>query len=246
MKKISDFRVESLRELAPGVFRMTLRGDTSGIERPGQFVNIAVDGFYLRRPISVCDVDGGELTVVFRVVGGGTERLSRYESGDTLSLVSGLGNGYDIDKAFSAPLLVGGGVGIPPLLLLARRLSERGMRTRAVLGFKNSADMFLPDDFKRYGDVLVATEDGSAGKRGFVTGLLDEAGGDYVFACGPEPMLKALLAASPLPAQLSFESRMACGMGACLTCTCHTASGAKRICTDGPVFEREDVIWTQR
>ena len=246
MKKIDDFKVKSVEKLTSDVYKTVLTGDVSAVTAPGQFVNIAVEGFYLRRPISVCDVEGDDLTIVYRTVGGGTERLSRYAPGDTVSVVSGLGNGFNTERNISAPLLIGGGVGVPPLVLLARELAKTGMRPKALLGFRNAADAILIDELGKYGEVLVATEDGSLGYKGFVTGLLPEAGGDYIYACGPEPMLKAILSSSTLPAELSFESRMACGMGACLTCTCHTNSGAKRICSDGPVFEREDIIWTQR
>ncbi|MBR6740468.1 MAG: dihydroorotate dehydrogenase electron transfer subunit [Clostridia bacterium] len=246
MKRIDNFTVKSVEKLTSDIYKTLLSGDTSAVTAPGQFVNIAVDGFYLRRPISVCDVEGDELTVVYRTVGGGTERLSNYLPGDTVSVVSGLGNGFNTERNISSPLLIGGGVGVPPLVLLAKALYKKGLRPKALLGFRNASDVILTDELGKYCDVYVATEDGSFGHKGFVTGLLGEAGGDYIYACGPEPMLKAILSASELPAELSFESRMACGMGACLTCTCHTTSGARRICSDGPVFEREDIIWTQR
>jgi len=229
--------------LAPGVCRMALRGDTSAITAPGQFVNIRLDGLYLRRPISVCDVEGDRLTLIYKVVGAGTARLAGMQPGETLDALSGLGNGYDPTCAGARPVLIGGGVGVPPLYLLARTLVRQGAEVTVCLGFNTAAEVFYEDEFRALGcEARVSTVDGSYGARGFVTGILPEAPTHY-YACGPEPMLKAVFHALPCSGQLSFEARMGCGFGACMGCTCETIVGYKRICRDGPVMRKEELLW---
>lgn len=228
--------------LTPSVFRMRLEGDTDDL-RPGQFVNIKLEGLFLRRPISVCDYDDGRLTVIYKVVGHGTELMSRMGVGETLDVLTGLGNGYDLDVGCQRPLLVGGGVGVPPLYYLARELIARGRRVSVVLGFNTASEVFYEDEFKKLGaSVTVTTADGSYGVRGFVTDALDE-NADYFYACGPEPMLKALHRATENPGEMSFEERMGCGFGACMGCSCKTLTGNKRICREGPVLKKEELLW---
>ena len=237
------FEILTNRPLTDTVFEMRLSGDTSGITAPGQFVNLRLDGFYLRRPISVCDLDGGTLTLVYRTVGAGTTTMSRMRAGERLDVLSGLGNGYDTAPCGVHPLLVGGGVGVPPLYLLAKRLRAMGKTVSAVLGFNTVSEVFYEDAFRALGcNVTVTTADGSYGKRGFVTDALPE-GYSYVYACGPEPMLKALCGAASAPGQFSFEERMGCGFGACMGCSRKTVSGYKRVCKDGPVFRKEEILW---
>ena len=229
--------------LTDNAYRMVLRGDTSAIAAPGQFVNIAVPGLYLRRPISVCDAEGDRLTLIYKVVGKGTEQLSRMVPGGKLDALSGLGNGYDLTTAGDRPVLIGGGVGVPPLYLLAKELLKRGKAVTVCLGFNTKEEIFYEDEFKKLGcDVRVSTVDGSYGERGFVTAVLPDDPSHY-FACGPEPMLKAVFKALECPGQLSFEARMGCGFGACMGCTCETLTGYKRICKDGPVMRKEELKW---
>ena len=231
--------------LAKDVFRMVLQGDTSAITAPGQFVNIALSGLYLRRPISVCAVDGDRLTLIYKVVGAGTRAMSGMQPGATLDLLTGLGNGYDLGKSGDAPLLIGGGVGVPPLYELARRLIAQGKKVSAILGFNTADEVFYADEFAALGaKVLVTTVDGSVGTKGFVTdALTDVPGYTYVYTCGPEPMLKAVYGATETSGQYSFEERMGCGFGACMGCTCETKYGHKCICRDGPVLEKEEIVW---
>ena len=236
------YRVEENREIARGVYRMALSGDTSPITRPGQFVDLALDGLYLRRPISVCDWSEGALTLVYRVVGEGTARLSALGSGATLDALSGLGNGYDLGAIPEGAVLAGGGVGVPPLYALAKRLIRAGKRPLVCLGFNSAADAILREDFEALGEVRVATVDGSAGVKGYVTDLMPEGG--YACACGPEPMLRAVYDRCR-DGQFSFEARMGCGFGACMGCTCQTLTGYKRICKDGPVLRREELLWAK-
>ena len=229
--------------LTASVYRMVLRGDTSPITAPGQFVNIQLDGLYLRRPISVCDVDGDKLTLIYKVVGKGTGQFSRMVPGDQLDALSGLGNGYDLACAGDAPVLIGGGVGVPPLYYLAKKLIEAGRAVAVCLGFNTRDELFYENEFRALGcDVRVATVDGSYGAKGFVTAILPDSPTHY-FACGPEPMLKAVFRALDCPGQLSFEARMGCGFGACMGCTCETLTGYKRICKDGPVLRKEELLW---
>ena len=248
------FTLLTQQELAPNVYRITLSGDTRNIMRSGQFVQIALPGFYLRRPISVCDCEwdeDGKLTLIYKVVGDGTVALSRLTPGATLDLLTGLGNGYDISpiKRCWSPLLVGGGVGIPPLYGLCKSILAAGREAAVVLGFNTKKEVFLKDDFEALGvRVCVCTADGSMGMQGVVTDVMQSSFHpyDYVYACGPEPMLKAVHALCETidtPGQFSFEERMACGFGVCMGCSCETRYGSKRICKDGPVLFREEIIW---
>ena len=243
--KQGRFTVRSNEALAPGVYDMRLDGDTSGITAPGQFVNLLLPGFYLRRPISVCDWSPGELRLVYKIQGRGTAAMAEYAPGQALDLLSGLGNGYDTEKSGPRPLLAGGGVGVPPLLGLARRLLAEGKQPVAALGFNRAEEIILKADFEALGvPVFLATADGSAGVRGFVTAAMAEAGAySFVYACGPEPMLKAVYAAGETGGELSFERRMGCGFGACMGCSVETKNGPKRICREGPVLEKEEIIW---
>lgn len=236
------FEIISNGPLTENVFKMALSGDTSAIRNPGQFVNIKLDGLYLRRPISVCDLDGDILTLIYKVVGKGTEQMSKMKSG-ALDILSGLGNGYDMSTAGENPLLIGGGVGVPPLYLLAKKLREAGKSVAVVMGFNTSSEIFYEDEFKALGcDVAVTTVDGSYGIKGFVTSALPE-NYSYVYTCGPEPMLKAVYGAIKTSGQFSFEERMGCGFGACMGCSCETVTGYKRICRDGPVLMKEEIKW---
>ncbi len=241
--KRSDFTVIQNEALTATVFRMTLRGDTAAITAPGQFVNIALDGCYLRRPISVCDLEDDRLTIIYKTVGRGSARMSRLSPGEKLDLLTGLGNGYDLSKSGERPLLLGGGVGVPPLYLLAKRLIQQGKRVAAVLGFNTKDEVFGEEAFLKLGaDVTVTTADGSYGRKGFVTDALP-AEYSYFYTCGPEPMLKAVYRATETDGQFSFEERMGCGFGACMGCSCKTVTGYKRICRDGPVLEKGEILW---
>ena len=241
----SYFIIEENNRIAKDIYKMVLVGDTSHITSPGQFVNIALDGFYLSRPISVCDCVGERLTIIYKSVGKGTEYMSKLQKDDGLDLLCGLGNGYDISKAGKRPLLVGGGVGVPPLYMLAKKLVSAGAKPVAILGFNSAEDVFGEDAFKEICEsVFVTTADGSYGQKGFVTDVLKEAGDcSYIYTCGPQAMLKALYFASDTDGQYSFEERMGCGFGACMGCTCKTKYGNKRICKDGPVLTKEEIIW---
>ncbi|MBR2768815.1 MAG: dihydroorotate dehydrogenase electron transfer subunit, partial [Solobacterium sp.] len=210
----------------------------------GSFVNLTIPGLFLRRPISVCDVNGDELTIIFRVVGHGTEKLSAMEPGEKLSVLLELGNGYDLSRAGDRPLLIGGGVGIPPLYYLAKKLHELGKEVTAVLGFNTASELFYTEEFQRYGKVIVTTADGSVGVRGFVSDALPE-GCSFFYACGPLPMEKALYKKLNIDGQFSLEERMGCGFGACMGCSFMTKLGSKRICREGPVFDREVLPWDE-
>ncbi len=229
--------------IARDIYRLRLAGDTSAVTAPGQFLNIAVPGFFLRRPISVCDWDERGATVIYKVVGGGTEALSRMREGE-LDCLCGLGNGFSLPEGIQAPVLIGGGVGVPPLYGLCRRLVARGTAPTVVLGFETRADMFYADEFRALGAaVVVCTRDGSAGVKGLVTDALPSIACDYSYACGPEGMLRAAYHALACPGEYSFEARMACGFGACMGCSCRTVTGYKRICKDGPVLMKEEILW---
>ncbi|MBR2739228.1 MAG: dihydroorotate dehydrogenase electron transfer subunit [Oscillospiraceae bacterium] len=237
------FRITENRKIAPLTFLMKAAGDCSGMDRPGQFVNIRIEGLFLRRPISVCDIRDDELTIIYKTVGRGTAAMSQMKPREELSMLTGLGNGYDLECSGDSPLLIGGGVGIPPLYLLARKLTQQGKRVHAVLGFNRKEEIFFEKEFRDLGcEVTVTTADGSAGVRGFVTdGLPEEY--SYFYTCGPEPMLRAVKKATVTSGQFSFEERMGCGFGACMGCTCRTVTGYKRICKDGPVLEKEEILW---
>ena len=236
------FDIKENIALTESVYKMTLSGDTDGI-KCGQFVNILLDGLYLRRPISVCDCEDGLLTIIYKVVGKGTEQMSKMTEG-RLDILTELGNGYDISKAGDKPLLLGGGVGVPPLYMLCKKLIAEGKKVSVVLGFNTSDEIFYEDEFKKLGaDVYVTTADGSYGIKGFVTDAMKDIDYSYIYTCGPEPMLKAVYKASVTSGQFSFEERMGCGFGACMGCSCKTVTGYKRICKDGPVLEKEEILW---
>ena len=240
-----SFEIASNRAIAENVYELAMTGDTSAITAPGQFVNLRLDGFFLRRPISVCDWNGGWLLLVYKVLGKGTAALARCPAGSELDLLTGLGNGYDPAKSGDRPLLVGGGVGAPPLYGLAKRLIQQGKQPAAILGFNTGAEAILADAFENLGvPVTLCTADGSAGVGGFVTAGMERIK-DYtsLYTCGPEPMLKAVHAACQSDGQFSFEERMGCGFGACMGCSCKTKYGNKRICKDGPVLEKDEIIW---
>ena len=239
------FIIRRNEALTGDVFRLVLAGDASGFTAPGQFLDIKLPGFFLRRPISICDWDDASATVIYKLLGAGTEALSRLPEGTELDVLTGLGNGFDTSVSGPRPLLMGGGVGIPPMYRLARDLQEQGKTPVVILGFNRAADMFYVDEFRALGaEVIVTTADGSAGIPGFVTDGVPAAGEyTYVYACGPTAMLRALDGVIDGPAQYSFEERMGCGFGACMGCTCETKAGHKRVCKDGPVFRREEVLW---
>ena len=240
----SYFKITENTPLTESVYRMVLAGDTADITRPGQFVNILLDGLFLRRPISVCDCEGGHLTLLYKVVGKGTEKMSRMAVGEELDILTGLGNGYDLAPSGDAPLLIGGGVGVPPLYMLAKKLIAEGKRVRVILGFNTAAEVFYEEEFRALGaTVTVTTVDGTRGVCGFVTAALDEAPYTYFYTCGPEPMLRAVYNAAATSGQFSFEERMGCGFGACMGCSCKTVTGNKRICREGPVLTKEDILW---
>ncbi|HBX89723.1 MAG TPA: dihydroorotate dehydrogenase electron transfer subunit [Alistipes sp.] len=244
MYKQGIYTVLSNEPLTASVHRMRLGGDTQWIVRPGQFVNIALEGRYLRRPISVCDYDAATLTLIYKVVGEGTAQMARMEPGGQLDLLTGLGNGFATDNDARRPLLVGGGVGVPPLYNLAKVLLAAGKPVQIVLGFNTAAEVFYAGEFRALGcSVTVATADGSAGVKGFVTDALVGLDFDYFYACGPLPMLRALSQAAACDGQLSFEERMGCGFGACMGCSCKTLTGSKRICKEGPVLMKNEILW---
>jgi len=229
--------------LTETVFKMVLKGDVSGITAPGQFVNIKLAGLYLRRPISVCDVSEGKLTIIYKAVGKGTKLMSQMKAGK-LDVLTGLGNGYDLSCSGNEPVLIGGGVGVPPLYLLAKRLIAEGKHINVILGFNSAAEIFYEAEFKALGaNVTVTTVDGSYGVKGFVTDALKDISYSYFYTCGPEPMLKAVYKASATSGQMSFEKRMGCGFGACMGCSCKTITGYKRICKEGPVMRKEEILW---
>ncbi len=241
--KQSLFSIVSNTPLTDSVYKMVLSGDTSAITAPGQFVNIQLTGKFLRRPISVCDYDGETLTIVYKVVGKGTEQMASMTAGETLDILTGLGNGYDLAPAGDRPVLLGGGVGVPPLYHLAKRLLALGKEVTVVLGFNTASEIFYEKEFQALGcKVFVTTVDGSYGKKGFVTDALPE-NYTYFYTCGPEPMLKAVYRTTNTSGQMSFEQRMGCGFGACMGCSCKTLTGNKRICKEGPVMRKEEILW---
>lgn len=246
MYKKAIYSVLSNEPLTRDVYRMVLEGDTQWITRPGQFVNIELDGFYLRRPISISDWSDTTITIIYKVVGRGTQVMSQMGVGVKLDVLTGLGNGFNPEVECQKPLLVGGGVGVPPLYRLAKELLARGRKVSVVLGFNKADEVFYAEEFKALGaDVYVSTADGSMGVKGFVTDAIREAAidFDYFYSCGPLPMLKALCGCCDQDGELSFEERMGCGFGACMGCSCKTLTGNKRICKDGPVMKRGEIIW---
>ena len=240
--KESNLTITRNEPVTAAVWRMTLEGDVDA-PRPGQFVNLMLDGLFLRRPISVYDGTEGCVTLLYKTVGAGTRRMAAMKPGTALNALTGLGNGYDLSKAGDRPLLLGGGVGVPPLYLLARKLREQGKDVTAVLGFNTREEVFAEQEFQALGcRVTVTTADGSYGVKGFVTDAMPEAY-SYFYTCGPEPMLRAVFRATKTGGQFSFEERMGCGFGACMGCSCRTITGYKRICREGPVLEKEEILW---
>ncbi|MBQ7862664.1 MAG: dihydroorotate dehydrogenase electron transfer subunit [Clostridia bacterium] len=242
--KQSIFEIRSNEALTDSVYKMILIGDTSDITNCGQFVNIQIDGMFLRRPISVCDYDEETLTLVYKVVGKGTKAMSVMAPGTKLDILTGLGNGYDLAEGGDKPVLLGGGVGVPPMYNLAKKLRAQGKEVKVILGFNTKNEIFYEDEFKALGcDVTVTTVDGSYGVKGFVTTVLENTDYTYFYTCGPEPMLKAVHKTSVTSGQMSFEERMGCGFGACMGCSCKTLTGYKRICKEGPVMKKEEILW---
>ena len=238
------FQIIENTHLTDAVMKMRLQGDTSDITASGQFVNILLEGQFLRRPISVCDCEDGVLTLLYKIVGKGTEQMSLMQKGEHLDVLSGLGNGYDLTQSGEHPLLLGGGVGVPPLYMLAKKLLAQGKKVTVVLGFNTADEVFYEEEFRALGcEVLVTTVDGSRGIKGFVTDAMKDIDYTYFYTCGPEPMLKAVWNASATSGQFSFEERMGCGFGACMGCSCKTLTGNKRICKDGPVLKKEEILW---
>ena len=242
--KDTYFKLISNKPLAKNTYEWVLEGDISDITASGQFVNIKLDGFYLRRPISVCDAEDGRLTLIFKVVGEGTAKMAKMAEGECVLVLTGLGNGYDLTLSGETPLLLGGGAGVPPMYMLAKKLIAEGKRPSVVLGFNTADEVFYKAEFEALGaDVYVTTADGSEGIRGFVTDAMKDIDYSYFYTCGPEPMLKAIYNAASTSGQFSFEERMGCGFGACMGCSCKTKYGNKRICRDGPVLVKEEIIW---
>lgn len=238
------FEITENIKIAKDVMLMTLSGDTTDLSKPGQFVNIKLEGQFLRRPISVCDYTKDTLTLIYKIVGVGTEKMAKYPVGTKLDILTGLGNGFDTSKSGASPLLIGGGVGVPPMYNLCKTLIAEGKQPTVILGFNSSDDVFFEDEFKALGaNVLVTTADGSYGIRGFVTDAIKDLDYSYFYTCGPEAMFKAIEKTVNTSGQYSFEERMGCGFGACMGCSCKTKYGNKRICKDGPVLEREEIIW---
>ena len=246
MYKKGIYTILSNEPLTPAVYRMVLEGDTQYITRSGQFINIELEGKFLRRPISVSDYNDTTITIIYKVVGSGTDQMKGMKRGEKLDILTGLGNGFNTENEAQSPLLVGGGVGVPPLYNLAKRLISEGKKPIVVLGFNTASEIFYEEEFRALGiDVYCSTADGSHGVKGFVTDVIRQKSlaFDYLYTCGPLPMLKALYDATEVSGEYSFEERMGCGFGACMGCTCKTKYGNKRICKDGPVLKREEIIW---
>ncbi len=244
MTKQGIFTILENTKLTDNVYKMILSGDTSAITAPGQFINIQLDGFYLRRPISVCDWDENTVTIIYKVVGKGTAYMATLTAGKELDILSGLGNGFDTCASGENPVVIGGGVGVPPMFGLAKELLKEGKKVTAILGFNTKDEIFYEEEFRAIGcETVVTTVDGSYDIKGFVTDALKDINCSYTYACGPEPMLKAIYNTSTVSGQYSFEERMGCGFGACMGCSCKTKYGNKRICKDGPVLVKEEIIW---
>ncbi len=238
------YKVLKNEQLTETVFRMVLEGDTTALTAPGQFINLTVEGFYLRRPISVYDWDENTVTIIYKVVGEGTEKMSEWKAGYECDILTGLGNGFTMSRSGDKPLLIGGGVGIPPLYGLCKRLIAEGKKPTVILGFNKKDEIFCEEDFKAIGaETIVTTVDGSVGVKGFVTDAMKDLDYTYFYTCGPMPMFKAIEKTAVGKGEYSFEERMGCGFGACMGCSCKTKYGNKRICKDGPVLQREEIIW---
>jgi len=238
------FKIVSNKRIAPSIYKLILKGDTSSITNPGQFVNILIPNKYLRRPISICDYDSKSLTLIYKVVGEGTSILSNMTINKELNLLLPLGNGYSLPKKYSSFLLIGGGVGVPPLYNLAKQLIKRKKKVTVILGFNKKEEIFYENEFKKLGcKVMVTTVDGSYGYKGFVSDVMNKVKYDYFYTCGPMPMLKAVYKSSKTSGEFSFEEKMGCGFGVCMGCSCKTITGYKRICKDGPVLTKEEILW---
>ena len=241
--KQSIFTITENYALTGSVYRMELEGDTSAITNCGQFVDLRLPEKYLRRPISVCDYAENKLTLIYKVVGSGTEIMASLPVGTRLDVLTGLGNGYDTARSGDKPLLVGGGVGVPPMYNLCKTLIAQGKRPQVVLGFNTGAEIFLAEEFRALGaEVHIATADGSVGTKGFVTDVIQNLDYSFFYSCGPMPMFRAMEQVMKTSGQYSFEERMGCGFGACMGCTIQVKSGYARVCKDGPVFDREEVF----
>ena len=245
MYKRDKYKIKSNKKIAQNVYEMILEGDTTYIIRPGQFINIELDGFYLRRPISVCDYDNETITIIYKVVGNGTEKMATLKAGEILDVLTGLGNGFEVKRSGEKPLLIGGGVGTPPMYNLCKKLVEQGQKPIVILGFGSIDDVFYEEKFKKMGvEIYISTVDGSYGTKGFVTDIVKNLKDyTYYYTCGPKNMLKAVYDTATTDGELSFEEKMGCGFGACMGCTCETTKGNKRICKDGPVLKKEEIIW---
>ncbi len=244
MLKQDLYTIEKNICIAKNTYEMVLLGDTKAFVAPGQFLNIKLDGFYLRRPISVCDYDDNTITIIYKVVGKGTEKMAKMVKGEKLDILTGLGNGFDISKSGEKPVVIGGGAGVPPMFNLAKELIKNGKKPVAILGFNSADEVFYKEEFEKIGaDVIITTVDGSVGIKGFVTDAIKTIDYTYFYTCGPEPMLKAIYNQTNTSGQLSFEERMGCGFRACMGCSCKTKYGNKRICKDGPVLLKEEIIW---
>ncbi|MBR5136494.1 MAG: dihydroorotate dehydrogenase electron transfer subunit [Clostridia bacterium] len=238
------FTIVSNELLAPSVYRMVLEGDTSGFTTPGQFADISIPGLYLRRPISLCDMDDKTMTFIYKVVGTGTDAMSNMTAGQQLDVLTGLGNGYDLSRSGDKPVLIGGGVGVPPMYYLAKQLIKAGKEVTVILGFNNASEIFYAKEFEEIGaKVYVTTVDGSVGTKGFVIDVLKTLDYSFFYTCGPMPMFRAIEAVATTDGQYSFEQRMGCGFGACMGCSMETKNGPKRVCKEGPVMDREEIIW---
>ena len=237
------FKITENKPLNPLIMKMTLKGDNSGV-KAGQFINVKIDGYYLRRPISVCEIVDGGIVIIYKIVGKGTEVLSKLKEGESLDILTGLGNGYDLSASGDKPLLIGGGVGVPPMYQLAKELIALGKKVTVILGFNTQSELFYEKEFKALGaSVIVTTLDGSYGVKGFVTDAMKDLNYSYYYTCGPEPMLKAVFKQSKTDGEMSFEERMGCGFGACMGCSCKTLIGNKRICKEGPVLKKGEILW---
>lgn len=245
MYKRAKYTIKSNKKIAKNVYEMVLQGDTTYITRPGQFINIELDGFYLRRPISVCDYDNESITIIYKVVGNGTEKMSTLGEGEILDVLTGLGNGFNDKPSGDKPLLIGGGVGTPPMYNLCKCLTEQGKQPIVILGFGSSDEVFYEENFKKLGvSLYISTMDGSYGTKGTVVDVIKTLNDyTYYYACGPKNMLKAVYDVVAVDGQLSFEEKMGCGFGACMGCTCKTKYGDKRLCKHGPVLRKEEIIW---
>ena len=231
-------------KIAKDIMKMVLSGDTDSLTKPGQFINIKLEGKYLRRPISVCDWSKDTVTIIYKIVGSGTEQMAEIKAGEKLDILNGLGNGFDTTLSGDNPVLIGGGVGVPPMYGVCKELISQGKSVKVILGFNSKEDVFYKDEFEALGaEVFIATADGSMGTKGFVTDVLKDLDYSYFFTCGPMPMFKAIENIAKTSGQYSFEERMGCGFGACMGCSCKTKYGNKRICKDGPVLIREEIIW---